>query len=70
MLSEQALTSVKIVAHSQKRLPAKRRKKWLDLEKLQSDQCEVYDINNVVEFLKFMGYTTFCPVRRYLVEGF
>ena len=68
MLNEQALTSVKIVAHHRKRLPAKRRKKWLVLEKLQSDQCEAYDIDNVVEFLKFMGHTTFCPVRRYIVQ--
>ena len=44
MLKEQAITSIKIVAHNHKRLPAKRRTKWLDLERLQSDQCEAYDI--------------------------
>ena len=44
MLNAQALPSVKIVAHNQKRLPAKRRTKWLDLEKLQNDQCEAYSI--------------------------
>ena len=44
MLNEQALITVKIVAHNQKRLTAKRRTKWLDLEKLQNDQCEAYDI--------------------------
>ena len=44
MLNDQALTSVKIVAHNQKRMPAKGRTKWLGLEKLQNDQCEAYDI--------------------------
>ena len=43
-MNEQALISVKIVVHNQKRLPAKRRTKWLGLEKLQNDQCKAYDI--------------------------
>ena len=52
MLNEHALTSVKIGAHNQKRLTAKRHTKWLDLEKLQNDQCEAYDIEKKKKYEK------------------
>ena len=29
-------------------IEAKRRTKWLDLEKLQNDQCEAYDIEKKI----------------------
>ena len=41
------------------RRPSKRRQKWIDLEKLQSEHCDQYDFDISEEFLKFIGYSTF-----------
>ena len=45
-----------------------RRKKWVALEQQQLDQCDQYDFDKAEEFLAYMGYTTFTPVQRHLVD--
>ena len=68
ILTEQGLTAGKISQHKKKRLPAVRRKKWVALEQQQHDQCDQYDFDKAEEFLAYMGYTTFTPVQRHLVD--
>ena len=68
ILTEQDLTAGKISQHKKKRLPAVRRKKWVALEQQQLDQCDQYDFDKAEEFLAYMGYTTFTPVQRHLVD--
>ena len=68
ILYEQGLTAGKISQHKKKRLPAFGRKKWVDLEYAQFKHCDDYRFDKVEEFLQYMGYTTFTPVVRHLVD--
>ena len=68
ILNEQGFTASKISQHKKKQKPAKRRQKWINLEQQQHDQCDNYDFDKAEEFLAYMGYTTFTPVIRHLVD--
>ena len=41
--------------NKKKRQPAVRRKKWIDLEQQQHNQCDQYDFDKAEEFLAYKG---------------